>query len=355
MLSSYFNPKIYSNTQNYFMLLYFFSIIFYSNRVKFLTNKNFDNIIKKIKKDDIFIIMLHTDSNYLSNEKLKEFEKASNLADGMFRFGLIDTKTQPLLARRFKSMKIPSYFVYTKDGVEEYNGSGDYMDIIEYCKKHIKDYSSVVDEKWKEYHDNNEDLAILFTKKEETPTLWQGISYVFRNKKVRIGICRDETMIRYFNISTIPSIFFFNKTYSYHYIGKKETMPLSRELDLFLQKRLYTQKNYSRDLLSSEEFSKYCIKGNFLCILSTDDENKKTFLDIKAQYGNDETMWFIGNKDLPWKRLIEYKYCIFNPMYEKIIPTNKASELISVLSDVDSQYKWISLRDFEQFTSELEL
>lgn len=305
-----------------------------SGRIRSLTKSSFTKFVEKRNKKEIWIVMLHTDSNYLSQKVYPKFLNASNLAGGMFKFGLIDTKAQTLLTRQLLPKNQPTIYVYHKDGHKEYDGDYEPYDLIDFASQYLSDDSREIDEEWATSITKPE--AILFTKKEVTPSLWLGISHVFEKRLVKIGICRNESLKALFNVDEFPAIVFVNKTMKHAYTGKLEFALIQRELQKFIDKELkFEDENKTKKIFPSSEFEKECIGGLKTCVLyATKNVDDVDFKDMKRRYEDFKFKWFIGYEGIPFKFMKENSIWVYNPILDGFVEEEKLINLGTILEKV---------------------
>jgi len=308
-----------------------------------LTKSSFKRLVENRPKDEVWIVMLHTDSNFLSKKLHPKFIEASSLAGGMFRFGVIDTKAQPLLARSFNIKTQPSYIVFHQNGQSEYTGNGEPEDIIGFMSKYLEDDTKSVDEKWLS---SKKAQAILFTEKKETPLLWVGLSHVFKKKNVKIGVCKDPSLIKMFKIEKIPQIMFYNSTHSVSYSGKIEFAEIKRVFEDFAEGRYKIESKNTSAIMKSSMFTEECIGGLKTCVLHTKNELDEGFAELKKKYSIMDYKWFYGTDNLPWEFLKNQQYCIYNPKIDGFRFIDKLTNLGPELERVfGATVEWIRRYD----------
>lgn len=318
-----------------------------------ITSNSYERLIEKRQKNDIWIVMFHTESNFHSEKAYKKFVNASNLASGMFHFGLVKTKRDPLLVRKFSLKNQPSLIVFHYDGFAEYTGSYNPSEILHFASKYLQDHTIEIDESWKY---NSKPSAILFTNKEKTPILWLGISNIFSKPQYgsRIGICHNSSLFSYFNITTLPRILFVNKSLMHEYTGKFEVALIQRQFESFIEKRLKLSENSSESILPSNQFINQCVGGQTICVIHTSSEHDPGFSEIQQIYENVEYKWFEGSENLPFEFMKKDEIWIYNPKLEGFINVSHITALNSILKKVyDSSAEWKRKNEIIQSTNEL--
>ena len=324
------------------MILSFFFCFIYSisGRAIPITKSSFKRLVENRPKDEIWILMLHTESNFLSKKLHPKFIEASKLAGGMFKFGVVDTKQQPLLTRSFNIKNQPSFMVFYPNGQTEYQGNGEPEDIISFLSKFLSDESKIVDESW--FTKSKTPQAILFTEKKKTPTLWRGISNIFKKKKVKIGICNDKKCLNHYEITTTPKIVFINESLTYIYNGTIEFAQVMRTLESFIENRFKIEDKIPKEILSSSKFSEECIGGLRICVIHTKSDLDIGYEELKRKYSNLEFKWFTGNSNLPWTFMKENEFWIYNPKVDGLYNVDKLTNLGPILEKVFSAtIEWI--------------
>jgi hypothetical protein len=301
-----------------------------------LTESYFDKFVENRKnKKEIWVVMLNTEGNIYSEALYPKFIKASNLADGIFKFGIIETKKTPLLARKFMVKSVPSFFVFHEKGKTEYLGDCDPSDLIDFSSQFLFDYSEEFDENWISDSSSVKACAVLFTEKDETPNLWVGLSTFYQNnRRVKIGITRDKEKLEKFGVAEPPSIIFMNNTMNYTYKGKIAFRQISREFTNFIDRKLRIAGEIPLEILDSTEFTKHCIGGVHTCILYTKGKDMMGWNRLREKYESMNMVWFAGHKELPYKFMKTGKFWVYNPTIEAIIKIDKMSEVGPVLESI---------------------
>ncbi|OHT00157.1 hypothetical protein TRFO_33231 [Tritrichomonas foetus] len=356
-----------------------------SGRVTPITKSSFKRFIEKRPKNEIWFVMFHTDSNFQSQKLYPKFLNASVMAGGMFRFGVIDTKQQPLLTRQFKPKQRPSFIVFHQKGQTEYEGSGEPDDIIEFASQYLTDNTIEVDETWLkdlnsqnsknlprfdqkkndqniDDHHNSDDaknykkpMAILFTKKKNTPILWTGISHVFANKNVKIGVCRNESLFKYFDAQNVPQIVFINNTYNFKYTKKNHFANIERSLNKFLSKSLKVEKDEVPDvIMPSDDFASECIGRLKTCIIYSKQEEDPSYNEMFRVYKTMQFKWFKGTKGIPFDFIKENEIWVYNPKIDGFLKIDHVTLMGPILQKVyDSDVEWT--RKFDLLNQNREL
>ena len=342
-----------------FIALFLPFVLSISGRITPITSSSFKKLIEKRLKNEIWIVMFHTDSNFQSKKLYPKFLNASIIAGGMFRFGVIDTKKQSLLARNFNLKRQPSYYVFYQDGQIEYDGSGEAEDIIEFASVYLVNNVLDVDESWLEV--KKTPAAILFTNKKNTPILWTGISHVFGNvnrnnkNKVNIGICMNESLFKKFQVKTAPQIVFINKTYKYFYDGKLQFADIERTLNEFLSKSLKVETDDAPDrIMPSVDFASECIGKLKICVLYTKQEEDPSYEEMFRVYNKMQFKWFKGNKEIPFDFIKENEIWIYNPKIEGFLQVDHITSMGPILQKVyNSDVEWKRKYDLMNIKEEL--
>ena len=328
-----------------------------SGRVIPITKSSFTRFIEKRPKDEIWIIMFHTDTNFQSKKLYPKFLNASILAGGMLRFGVIDTKQQPVLTREFKLRSQPSFIVFHQKGQTEYDGDGDPDDLIEFASQYLIDNTVEINDSWimPSPDTKSKPAAILFTRKKNVPTLWKGISHVFKKKKnVVIGICRNEKLFSKFGVKDLPSIMFINSTYKYTY-KKLQFAKIERTLEKFLSKDLKIENDDVPDvILPSNDFSFECIGRLKICIVDTKKGDDPSFEEMHRVYSSMQFKWFKGISGIPFDFIKENEIWIYNPKVDGFIKVDNIVSMGSILEKVyESSIDWTRKNDLVNKNVEL--
>jgi hypothetical protein len=317
-----------------------------------ITRASFKRLIERRPKHEIWVVMLHTDTNFMSKKLYPKFINTSNLAGGMFRFGVIDTKKETLLTRQFNLREQPGYLVFSSKGQSQYTGSGEPEDIIEFASQFLIDRSMEITDDWQ---DNPKPSAILFTSKTETPILWVGISHVFYKRNVRIGICRNPRLQRLYGITEPPRIIFLHKTLRYNYTGKITFPRIERQLTDFITNRLKIENASTVNvILPTSEFEKMCIGGLSICIVNLKNEEDAGFEEIRKIFEPLKYKWFQGIKGLPFEFMNPNDVWIYNPKLDALIQVSHVTALAAQLEKVaEGTALWKSRQELSKRDEEL--
>jgi hypothetical protein len=306
-----------------------------------ITRASFRRLVENRPKHEIWVMMLHTDTNFLSKKLYPLFVNASNLAGGMFRFGVIDTKREPLLARQFRLNEQPGYLVFSSKGQTQYTGSGDPEDIIQFASTFLTDRAIEIGDDWL---DNPRPSAILFTEKKETPILWVGVSHAFHKKNVRIGICRNHRLQQTYGFTHLPGILFVNKTLRYNYTGKITFPRIESELTKFIDKGLKFEDTSALNVVHpSAQFGQNCIGAITICVLNAKEEKDEAYEEIRRVFAHLKYKWFQGVKGLPFDFIRRGEVWIYNPRLDGLINVSHVPALADELRRVaDGTMSWKS-------------
>jgi hypothetical protein len=318
-----------------------------SGRYVPITRASFKRLIERRPKHEIWVVMLHTDTNFMSKKLHPKFINASNLAGGMFRFGVIDTKKEPLLARQFALREQPGYLVFSAKGQSQYSGSGEPEDIIEFASQFLIDRSIEITDDWRE---NPRPSAILFTAKTETPILWVGISHVFSPRNVRIGTCRNPRLQRLYGITELPGIIFLHKEMRHNYTGKITFPHIERQLTKFITNRLNFENTSAVNvILPATDFEKKCIGGLSICIVNLKNEPDPGFEEIRKIFEPLKYKWFQGIQGLPFDFMNPNDVWIYNPKLDALIQVSHVTALAAQLEKVaDGVALWKSRQELSK-------
>lgn len=335
-----------------------FSISFSaSGRVIPITKSSYTKFIEKRPKDEIWVVMFHTDTNFQSKKLHPKFLNASVLAGGMFRFGIVDTKQQSVLTRQFMLRQQPSFIVFHQKGQSEFTGDFEPDALIDFASQYLDDKSIEIDESWStSLPTNTKSMAILFTRKKNTPILWKGISHVFsKRKNLRIGICHNETLFHLFNVKTVPQIIFMNSTFKFTYSKKLQFAKIERTLDKFISKTLKIETEEVPDIiLPSDDFPAECIGRLRICVLSTKEGPDTSFEELHRVYSTMHFKWFKGTSGIPFDFVKENEIWIYNPKVDGLIKVDNVVTMGDILEKVyESSASWTRRSELENRSVDL--
>ena len=310
-------------------------------RAMTLTKSSFNRLVTKKHGNDVWIVLFQTETDFLSKKILPKFNNISLSASGMFKFGIVDTKSQSLLSRELKIKTIPTIQIYHKNGNVTFND--DLSGLIDFASQFINDNIIEVNEKM--VNEPKSPLAVLFTNKVETPLLWKGLSHVFQNKNVKIGICRNESLFKTLHIDKVPTILFVNKTHKLQYQDKINFLKIERSFQNFIDKTFIIEDKVKIYQLS--EFEQICYSEDQICVINMNNIDEKSYKRIIQTYKIKQIKWFKGYDETKFKFLTDNSIWIYYSKKEGFI--NAKDNLHQIIQNINTpDLKWKHKRELMQ-------
>ncbi|KAH0785272.1 Thioredoxin family protein [Histomonas meleagridis] len=201
-----------------------------SSSLSQLTDREFkENIINGKAKEPWFVMFTNENCpNCII--ALPEFEKAAELARGFVTFSTAQVKDTPEMARRLGVYAVPSFFLFTENGVRPYSGRRVSISFLNFIADVIGENIDEADESWNDQTDNR---VILFTKRFKPPFSFVATYSVLKNKGITFGISRDSDVIEAFGNPPTPSIWFLKDGKKEQYKGKQDFTKLIDAISQF--------------------------------------------------------------------------------------------------------------------------
>ena len=209
------------------MLFFYFNIV---SSVFKLNENNFKKEVISGNKTAPWFIMVGSSECPACVQAKPEFDKASNLANGIAYFGYIDAHESYNIASQLNVQMLPSFFLYYNHNFLKYDSSRSAISFISFIFENVENEIDDVDELW---IDDIENKVILFTKKFKPPLFYYGASIAFKNKGIKFGMARDSDIIELFDNPPIPSIWFFKKGTKIQYKGKNDSSSVIQSISHF--------------------------------------------------------------------------------------------------------------------------
>ena len=307
------------------MILLLFLGFAAKKRLPFMAAQLFGSEFSNKKKNPTWALLFFTP--YCKNYKpaLKAFEEASELSSGAVKFGLVNCQADTTLCKQFRVESYPTIGFKNFTTFSEY---GNVLNPVLIAKeslsfvrpRNVKD----VDDFWMDDY-REKPTAILFTDKPGIPGY---ISALSRTTKLRIGICRDESLASEFGAS-FPSLYFYNKTSSVKYTGKHRYSHVLEAANAFLEHR-ESSVSSATDFHSLSEFKEECYDYRKTCVISTFDFVDPKFEDVKNHYKSGSFSFFIG----PYKNHKDGEIVIYSGKKSATIIVDDVTKLIPVLDRI---------------------
>ncbi|OHS96706.1 Thioredoxin family protein [Tritrichomonas foetus] len=273
--------------------------------IKDITSSNFQHEIEERNNRTVYFVMFHGQNCPACQMAYPEFRDAANEANGMIKFGHVDTNYEQELAFQFRIYAIPAFFVFYPGGVARYERERYSRTMLNVVSRYIPNYAETVDESWLEEKTEDKRQAILFSNKNEVPPIWAGISSTFfdRTPKIRIGFCNNDTITKKFGVSKVPTIVFINGENMTVYNDKIRFGSLKSALvrSLISTDDQKSPENEENDQKTSEtvgklntrtEFDEICQGKGIYCVLQKGEKATAEFQEVAEAKSNNKRLQF---------------------------------------------------------------
>ena len=303
--------------------------LFISGMIQQITKPSFNKLINKRDPKTVWIVLFYSPSNYESEKAYPKFVDVSKEAGGLFKFGVVDTKTQSILCRSLKIKNIPVVRIYHHKGFSDYHGKLNPSELISAAGEYIQ--SNI-----KELNLSKKAFTVLFTENSE-PLIWRAISQRFKN----VFISSNRTIAADFGINDFPGIVFVNRTTRFVYDDEMEFSAIERDYSLFRQGKLKAKDAIPKEILPSTMIADTCVSGEAICIINTDPELNDDYKEIKRLYAGLPYKWFYGYDGVPFDFMKKNEIWIFNPKVDGFYNVDLISSLGTVLERVyEAKIEW---------------
>ena len=324
--------------------------------LQILSDKTFISQVLNHPVNEVWFVMFVTDEANETRAALQEFRNASEISSGMVKFAMLNVRRAPQIASQLELKTFPCWRVFHGDGISEMKGQARANNFLKVCLRFVKDFSENVTTEWQTEF-TGKPSAILFTDKERTP-LWSGISSYFAKKDVRIGTCRDESVIKAFGITELPKIVFFNGTAREEYKGEFKFRFVKAAIEEWFKNRFVEAEASIDDdeMMMPDQFIPQCIGGKHLCVLAaTRSPPEGMEVLTKSGHGRRKIRCFAGVVNLPYKFMEAGGVWIYNPRRDGFIHVADGKNLMAVMDRViDGSAKWTKRAEYEAGTAKLD-
>lgn len=250
-----------------------------------LTDASFDREVQNRSNTTVWFVMFHRPQCPACIAAYPDLNLASTEAAGMVRFGEIDASVYPLLVRRYPIHSVPKFLIFHAGGYSPFFLQRNAANILNEATRYIPQLATKVDA-----DSLPGKAAVLLTGNGPVPHIWAAISCAFADRSVRIGISANDTLIKKFGVSSLPSIVFVGGDIAQIYKG-----PIN-----FWSIRYAVKKFIGEDdgpVPPLGDFDTDCSES-FCVIAPTSDE----FEDMAAEFGGRPFKFFASKdaRDAAW-------------------------------------------------------
>ncbi|KAH0794704.1 Thioredoxin family protein [Histomonas meleagridis] len=307
------------------------------------TNRFHNSVIKRSRLDIWLVLLSSKDSK--GHESAKEiFQEAFLLGKGFIKFAYVDAVKYPHVQRKLQLKTFPQFCVFHSSGYECKSTSFTPRELINYASSFLLDFADIADDDWMFKYEQTP-VAVLFTDKPSTPTLWSAIGSSFRHNPIKIGISNNIEFALKYNVTTFPTILFHNFTHNIIYDGANDFSSIRSSIKKFIKRKL--QKSLHPTIIHPmTEYNKYC-SGDVICILNIKDEIEPEFELIRKKHTTSMLQFFFGS-EAPFDYLQKGFIYAVTPNGEKYIKIENVSSLNeTVQSILDGNANWTQADDLK--------
>ena len=288
------------------LVLFFASAAFsynFGKNVVHLTANNFPKEIEKRANTTVYLVMFHGERCPACQMAYPEFAEAANDADGMLKFGHIDTSRDPALASRFNIYGIPTFIIFHPQGETTYMRDRSSRAFLNAAARYIPDVSKPVDASWAQASRS----VILFSDKPSAPPLWRSLSCHYEGSGISVGFTNDQELAKTFNVRTFPEIHLIDGEKKMVYSGRNKFNAIRETIDGFMDGTIEVTPTPTPtplpklvyELDDAEEMEKACTGKGVFCVFAGADEATKEFEEVAKKYRHDHFRFYVCGPECP--------------------------------------------------------
>lgn len=252
----------------------------------------------------VWFVMFHGSKCPACRLAYEPYQKAADNADGMIKFGHVDTGLNYHLARKYRVNEIPTFYIFHPKGQTLYNGYRETRNFVNSAAKYIPNKSEPMTED--DYGEINKNV-LLFTDKDVVPPLWAAISCrLFKNKMgINVRHTNKKPLHKFYNITSQPTVLVTDGLKTRAYEGKFKINQIMNFIDAFFSGKLpeptprpQKGQNTVSVLTSNDQLKNACRKGKY-CVVATASEVTSEYQKIANKYIRDPFLFFITPEDGP--------------------------------------------------------
>lgn len=344
--------------QKMFAFFAFANSVAQSSKIEQLNYRMFRKMVLNRTKDQTWVVFWYDESNKQSNADYQEFVKVSYSSLDSIHFGAVDIKKNVQLCEDLGiyADSVPKIMIYHSRGQTEYIGNKKADKMSVKLLNYIPNETLNVTTSWKNPRGMNK-YAILFGGNETIPPFWNALCGMFKKSSIKIGYTCNETLMDYFDVTSVPSIIFVNATDIYQYHGKTNLKALKQAISDF-NARLYSPPKVeapSSRFYFSDEFEKYCLNQRAFCVVHATEFLDQKLEKINANFTNAKLNWFYGFDDWPYEFIKPKSMWIFNPRNKTAIKFDSLEKLENGITKVvtKEQLDWKPIDEYSLDKKEL--
>lgn len=313
-----------------------------------LSEKTFNTAVLNHPANEVWFVMFYGEETNESRKAFEAFRNASETSAGMIKFARLDVARAPQVATQMELSQLPAYRIFHGTEISKMKGKPTVKNFLKVCLKFVQDMAENVTVEWKNEF-TGKPSAILFTKKEKTP-LWAGVSSYFAKKDVRIGICKDDEIIKAFGIETVPSVVFYNGTTQHVYDGVFKFKFVKAAIEEWFQNRFVEEEPTTDDgeMMMPDQFNKNCVGGKQMCVIAATKRPPEAMSLLMKEGARRKMKFFAGAVNLPYKFMEKGGVWFYHPRRDAFVHVADEKLLLETMDRViDGSAKWVKRAQLE--------
>ena len=307
-----------------------------------LTTFNWHQIIENLKDETPWFIFFDSSTLMVKSVFMPVLENASIISDGLINFGYLDDFVHRGFTKKFNISYLPAFIMLNQNGFKEYKGKKTEDEILKHVSRFVKDSTKIADRSWLS---DNYELAILFTDKPKTPSIWAGISTHFKNI-MKIGISNSSKLMKEFagDDAKFPTIIMKNSSCVEKYVGKVSFGSIKKTLEEFISGEYEVPYQFANDYFLPEEY-KDQIKGfTGYCIISVSSELSSGLKKAKESHQTKRFKFFYGTNNLPFKFMKENSTWVIHPVQQKAFQVKSDDSISDAIESIlNANAHWMNI------------
>ncbi|OHT16561.1 hypothetical protein TRFO_13159 [Tritrichomonas foetus] len=331
-------------------MLFFLTLLFLTqSKIEPITREKYVKEVTQGKnKNRVWVFLLYTPFCKKYKEALNALEQAQILTNGTVKYGIVNCQGESTLCQSvFKVAEYPTIIFKNKTIISTFQETINPKSIAKTALKFIPTTNvQIVDDFWiDDFRD--QPTAILFTQKTNIPGYWAALSRVFPPSKLRFGICNDDGLFQDYNVTTTPTIVFYNQTHEVVHESLRKIRFLKETAISFVQKRP-NKSPLTVEFYLNSQFPEICYDYTVSCVLAYDNFVDPKLDDIRTNFKNDPFRFFVGDDHFPFSQAKRGQFVIYNAKKSSIIIVEDISLLSAALDRViDGGAKWTQLKQLK--------
>lgn len=312
-----------------------------------LTRDRFQSEVIRNGNTKVWVLLFYKPFCKRYKEYYQAVEQAIVLTNGTVEYAEINCQGDPTLCTTFHVSTFPSLVIRNRTSFEEFQMPPNPASIAKAALKMINSQGvEIVDDFWIDEF-RSKPTAILFTKKQHVPGWFAALSRSIPSKQMRFGICNDEGLWSDYNITSSPTVVFYNETSTFTHEGMHRIRFLKESARAFLA-GTESRAPVHADFFVNTELPEVCYDYTVSCVFSYEAFVDQKVDQVRLRFKNNPFRFFVGDDPLPFPDLKHGQFVIFNAKKMGMIVVNDVLELEAALDRVlDGGAKWSPIEKCE--------